>query len=275
MTDPIPFAHRKLVYQLPGMDEIQVERDQTYKSVDGVELKFDIYRPPDANPGSSLPTVVFVHGEGPTEIIESSKDWGQYKGWGRLIAVSGMIAITFNRRSSHFFSRSTEPAADVEDLLDHIFDPVRTIGIDPQRLAIWTCSGGAPFGMRAVLKREVRCLAVYYGRMSLEPIREGIEGDVSQTLLDEYSPVRHLSSMPPERVPPLFVAKAELDNLVGVNESIDEAIEVARARNLPLTLAEHSLGEHGMDVLNDDDRMRSIISQTVEFFRSQLDVEPS
>ena len=275
MSDPIPFAQRKLVYQVPGMDEIQVERDLTYKSVDGVELKFDINRPPDADPASSLPAVVFVHGEGPPEIIEDSKDWGQYRGWGRLIVVSGMIAVTFNRRSSHFFSRSSEPASDVEDLLDHIFNPVHKLGIDPQRLAIWTCSGGAPFGMRAGLRREVRCLAAYYGRMSLEPIREGIEGDVRQTLLDEYSLVKHLSSMPPERVPPLFVAKAELDDLVGVNESIDEAIDVARARNLPVTLAEHPHGVHGMDVLNDDDRMRAIISQTVEFFRSHLDVEPS
>ena len=275
MSDPTPFSQLKVVYRLPGMDEIRVEKDQTYKSIDDLELRFDIYRPPSSGLSIDLPAVVFVHGEGPPEVIEDSKDWGQYDGWGRLIALSGMIAVTFNRRSSHFFSRLSEPAADVEDLLDHVLDPNHTLGIDPHRVAIWTCSGGAPFGMRAGLKREVRCIAAYYGRMSLEPIREGIEGEVSQSLLDRYSSVMHLGSISPERVPPILIAKAELDDLVGVNESIDEAIEVSRARNLSVTVSNHALGEHGMDVRNDDDRMRDIIAETLVFFRRHLGLEAS
>ena len=273
MSDPTPFPERNIVYRLPGMEEVWVERDQIYKSVDEVELKFDVYRPPHSDPTSNLPAVVFVHGEGPPEVIANSKDWGQYNGWGRLIASSGMIAVTFNRRSSHFFSHLSESAADVEDMLDHIIDSTHELRIDPQRLAIWTCSGGAPFGIRAGLKREVQCMAVYYGRMSLEPIRDGIEEEVSQSLLDEYSPVVHLGSMSPERAPPIFMAKAELDDLVGVNESIDEATELALARNLPMTVANHPLGEHGMDVRNDDDRMREIIAETLVFFRRHLGLE--
>ena len=275
MRDPTPFSQLKVVYRLPGMDEIRVEKDRTYKSIDDVELMFDIYRPPNSDLQSNLPAVVFVHGEGPPEVIKNSKDWGQYDGWGRLIALSGMIAVTFNRRSSHFFSRLSEPAADVEDLLDHVLHPKHKLGIDPHRVAIWTCSGGAPFGMRAGLKREVRCIAAYYGRMSLEPIREGIEGEVSQSLLDQYSSVMHLGSISPERVPPILIAKAELDDLVGVNESIDEAIEVSRARNLSVTVTNHALGEHGMDVRNDDDRMRDIIAETLVFFRRHLGLEAS
>ncbi len=273
MSNPKPFAERNIVFQLPGMDEIRVEKDQTYKSVDGVALKFDVYRPLHSSSASHLPAVVFVHGEGPPEVIENSKDWGQYNGWGRLIALSGMIAVTFNRRSSHFFSRLTEPAADVEDLLDYVLDPTHKLGIDPERVAIWTCSGGAPFGMRAGLERGVRCIATYYSRMSLKPIRDGIEGEMSDVLLDEFSPVWHLRSMPPGSVPPIFIAKAELDDLVGVNESIDEAIEVAHARDLPVTVAKHALGEHGMDVRNDDDQMREIIAETLRFFRRHLGLD--
>ncbi len=44
---------------------------------------------------------------------------------------------------------------------------------------------------------------------------------------------------------------------------------------LPVTLAEHPLGEHGMDVRNDDDRMRDIITETLEFFRRHLGLETS
>jgi len=182
------------------MDEIKVVKDRPYKRVDDRELNFDVYRPPQSDLSDRLPVVVYVHGEGPPEVIENFKDWGQYDGWGRLIAA-------------------------------------------------------------------------YYGRMSLKPIREGIEGEVSEGLLDEFSSVVHLRSMPTESVPPIFIAKAELDDLVGVNESIDEAIEVARARNIPVTVANHPLGEHGMDVRNDDDRMREIIDETLQFFRRHLGLE--
>jgi len=255
------------------MDDIEVVKDRPYKRVDDRELKFDVYRPPQSDLSHRLPVVVFVHGEGPPEVIENSKDWEQYEGWGRLIAASGMMAVTFNRRSSHFFSRLSDPVTDVDDLLDHVLDPSHKLGADPEQLAIWTCSGGVPFGMRAGLEREARCIAAYYGRMSLYPIRDGIEGEVSEGLLDEFSSVAHLSSMPSGRVPPIFIAKAELDDLVGVNESIDETIEVARARDLPVTVANHPLGEHGMDVRSDDERMRAIIADTLLFFRSHLGLE--
>lgn len=255
------------------MDEIELVENRPYKRIDDRELRFDVYRPPQSDSSGNLPVVVFVHGEGPPEAIENSKDWGQYDGWGRIIAASGMMAVTFNRRSSHFFSRLSDSAADVDDLLDHVLDPLQKLGADSEQLAIWTCSGGAPFGIRAGLERGVRCIAAYYGRMSLKPIQDGIAGEMSDGLLNEFSPVVHLSSMSPESVPPIFIAKAELDDLVGVNESIDEAIEVANTRDLPVTVAKHAFGEHGMDVRNDDDRMREIIAETLRFFRRHLGLE--
>ena len=111
MGDPTPFAERKIVYQLPGMDDVEVEKDRPYKTIDGIELKFDLYRPPQSDPSSDLPVVIFVHGEGPPEVIEKSKDWGQYDGWGRLTALSGIVAVTFNHRSSHFFHGFRNPQA--------------------------------------------------------------------------------------------------------------------------------------------------------------------
>lgn len=255
------------------MDDVEVEKDRPYKSIDGIELRFDLYRPPQSEPSHDLPAVVFVHGEGPPEVIKNSKDWGQYDGWGRLTALSGIVAVTFNRRSSHFFSRLSEPASDVDDLLDLVFDPSTQLGINPQRVGIWVCSGGTPFGMRAGLKRPVQCIACYYGRLSLAPIRAEIEGGVSDEDFKEYSAAARLGAMPTENVPPIFLAKAEMDDLPGVNESIDEAIDVAHARKLPVTVATHAQGLHGMDVRNDDDRTRQIIAETLAFFRHHLSVE--
>ena len=82
------------------MDEIELVENRPYKRIDDRELRFDVYRSPQSDSSGNLPVVVFVHGEGPPEVIENSKDWGQYDGWGRIIAASGMMAVTFNRRSS-------------------------------------------------------------------------------------------------------------------------------------------------------------------------------
>ena len=272
MGESTPFAERKIVYQLPGMEDVAVEKDRPYKTIDGIELSFDLYRPRQSDPSNDLPAVVFVHGEGPPEVIKNSKDWGQYDGWGRLTALSGMMAVIFNRRSSHFFSRLSEPASDVDDLLDLVFDSSDHLGIDPQRVGIWVCSGGTPFGMRAGLQRPVKCIACYYGRLSLSPIREEIEGGLSDVAFEEYSAAARLGTMRIEQIPPMFIVKAELDDLRGVNESIEEALNVARVRNLPVTVASHAQGVHGMDVRNDDDRTREIIDLTLAFFRRHLGV---
>ena len=66
MADPPPFVKLKIVYELPGMDEVQVIRDRPYKSVDGLDLKYDVYL--SLGTDQPLPTVVFVHGEGPPEV---------------------------------------------------------------------------------------------------------------------------------------------------------------------------------------------------------------
>ncbi len=38
---------RRMVYQIPGMDAIQVRAGITYKTVEDGDLKLDVYLPPD------------------------------------------------------------------------------------------------------------------------------------------------------------------------------------------------------------------------------------
>lgn len=51
-----------VVYELPGMGDVDVLAGRTYKTVAGAPLLLDVYRP---RRGGQPPVVVFVHGDGP------------------------------------------------------------------------------------------------------------------------------------------------------------------------------------------------------------------
>ena len=59
-------SNMPVVYSLPGMEEVSVQKDIPYKVADGAELHTTIYAPKDRQSGSRLPAVLFIHGEGPT-----------------------------------------------------------------------------------------------------------------------------------------------------------------------------------------------------------------
>ena len=84
----------------------------------------------------------------------------------------------------------------------------------------------------------------------------------------EFSPVRHLAAAG-EQTPPLFVARAGRDN-PWLNASIDRFVQEALARNAPLELMTHPAGQHGFDILDDDDRSREIITRTLDFLKGRL-----
>src|SRR5438105_3404189 len=159
------FKSKPVVYAIAGMEQAIVQRDITYKTVDDNELKLDVYYPPDYDAETHLPAVIFVHGDGPPEFLKDAKDWGQYVSWGQLVAASGLIGITFNHRSTEMLTRLYEAASDVDDLIDFVRDDSKMLGVDANRLAIWTCSAGGPIGLRSALRdnsQYVRCIVSYF-----------------------------------------------------------------------------------------------------------------
>jgi dienelactone hydrolase len=79
----------------------------------------------------------------------------------------------------------------------------------------------------------------------------------------------HLRQGDPTKIAPLFVAKAGLDRPF-LRESIDEFVQIASERNIPITFMNHPGGEHGFDLLNDDARSREIIKATLAFLHEHL-----
>ena len=170
--------------------------------------------------------VVLVHGDGPPEILAGAKDWGVFQSLGRIVAAAGLAAVTFTHGSSMGLTRLRDAAEDVDALIDHVRGEHADLSIDPDRLALWVFSMGPPVGLhRALLEPApfLRCLAVYYGMMSLLPLRADTPPEVSDEELAEFSPLE-LFRRSSGGLPPTLIARAGLEERPWLNPTIDDFV---------------------------------------------------
>ena len=264
-------ARRRLVYQIPGMEQVPVRKDITFKTVDGLALKMDVYYPQEMEQGAMRSAVILVSGELPPEFIERGKDTGIYISYGQLIAASGFVAVTFNHRSLEGYTKLYEVGSDVDDLVSYVRENSQSLGIDADALCIWAFSSGPLYGLRTAMRGAppyIRCIVSYYGGMSILNKNYFSYTPEEESMMQEFSPVHYLREIS-EGIAPLFVVKSGIDQ-PALNESIDEFVQEASTRNIPITFMNHPAGLHGFDILNDDARSREIIRMTVEFVKGHL-----
>lgn len=269
-----------LVYSRPDMREVTRLTNITYKTLDdGTELKMDVYYP-DAYDGQALlPAVLFVHGDAAPEFLSTAKDWACYIGWGELIASAGLVAVTFNHRSTEMLRKVYESAADVDDLIHYVRDHSHDLGINPEYLGIWTCSAGSYRGLRAALRGSpayMRCAVSYYGVVDLQVFFTGSDNaeesadeqpQLSEETFKEFAAKTYLRQE--ASIPPLLIVRAGLDD-PDLKAGIDELIQVAMQRNLDVNFMNHATGHHAFDVADDNERSREIIRATLDFFTTHL-----
>ena len=140
-----PFAS-SVVLRVPGTETVDVTRDRPWGRAGRL---FDLYRPPDA-PGP-LPAVVLVTGfadPGFRAVAGCAfKDTAPFSSWARLLAASGLAAITYS---------NADPAADAPAVLAYLRDHADELGIDAGRFGLWACSGHAQRAGRAQPHAESR-----------------------------------------------------------------------------------------------------------------------
>ena len=213
-----------VVYRVPGMDEISVRKDLRYAGDDHPLTLMDVYEA-----GRGAPMVVLIHGSAPIET--RPKDWGVFQSWGRLLAASGLTAVTFNHRLT---------LKDVRNAIHFVHTNAASWGADGERIALAVWSGGGPL-LEIEMPPFVRCVVAFYA------------------ILDcPVCPV------------PMFIARAGRDTIAGVNESIDAFVKKAIQENAALTLMNHPEGEHGFDNQNDSERSREIIRCSIDFMKAHL-----
>lgn len=257
-------------YELPGMANARIIRDLAYALDGDRRLGLDIYQPSGLAPGDALPAVIFVHGDAPPERLAGIKNHPQYEMWGRLVAASGMVAVVFEHRSSHGFSRVGAVLDDVRAALALIRERAGEFGIDRARLGIWSCSAGGYLGILAALEPDadyLRCAACYYGILDLELFIERAGGRPDGELA-RYNPLHLLGS---ERAAtlPLQIVRAGRDYPV-FNAAAESFIRAALEHNLNLELINYAAGEHAFDGTDHSATTGWIIQRTLDFLAHHL-----
>ena len=257
-----------VVYSVPGMSRVSVKSDLRYTSAGGPHLLMDVYALPRLRRGERRPAVLFIHGSVPPG--SPAKDMGVFRSWGRLAAATGMVGVTFTHRLGYPKPLLNESAADVEAAVAYVRANADSLGVDKDRLCLAAYSGGGPLLSAAMRDRPpyVRCLVAFYAFLDVQQSEPHRAHEAAETL-KTFSPITHLGT-DAGRIAPIFVARAGLDEIPTMNDSIDRFVREAVRQNAPLTVYNHPRGVHGFDNQTDDARSREIVRAALDFMRTHL-----
>lgn len=84
------------------------------------------------------------------------KEMASLRSWSQLIASTGIVAVTYE---------CEEPVTDLFDVISNLKESADEIGVDQNRIALWSCSGNAPTALGAIaeLSTDLRCAVLCYG----------------------------------------------------------------------------------------------------------------
>ena len=262
-------VNRPVVYRIPAMDQAKVKRDIVYKKNASADfLRMDLYVPPDAN--GLIPVVILIHGGVYSDVPLNPKDWGFYESWGRLIAASGMAAVTFNQRLGFPDPNLEQASQDVEDLIGFIRAHSNDWGLDRDRICLAAYSAGGP--MLSMAMRDappyIRCLVAFYPFLDIQ--QSALHRKfLSAQQLKEFSPITYLDHGA-AKLPPIFVARAGKDQIPDLEPGLDRFVAEAVRSNIALEFVNHPFGVHGFDNQNDDARSREVVRAAIEFIQTHL-----
>lgn len=221
---------------VPGMDRVMVD-NVPYK--EGSTM--DVYYPPDFDPALPVPAVIFVIGVLDSAAPTPFKEMGQYISWGQLVAASGLIGVTYEVRF--------DPHVDTQDAITYVWENGPELGINPDRLCLWSCSAHSAMALRILTdstseyRDSLACGVFYYGDM-----------------------------MTPNPLPsdvPLFVVEAGQDS-AGMNFRMGRFVEEAEEAGAEIEFVTYPDGIHGFEVEQDTDETRDIVKRTLEFLKAHL-----
>jgi hypothetical protein len=118
----------------------------------------------DSSVTAQPPAVIFVTGfsdAGAQRMLGCRfKEMGSYVSWAELVAASGMVAVTYANQ---------QPDADVRAVLTHLRQDAAPLGLDENRIGVWSCSGNVPTAL-SVLTGDAghrpTCAVLCYGTRS-------------------------------------------------------------------------------------------------------------
>ena len=265
-TQQEQISKKRTVYSIAGMEAVQVRRDVEYRSASTGALTMDVYYPPAAKSATPAPAVVFVTGftdAGAQRLLGCRfKDMGTYISWAQLVAASGLAGVVYT---------NTDPVADARAVIEYVRQNAVSLGMDANRIGVWSCSGNVPNALALLMASSpgyLKCAALCYGyTLDLDSMTH--VADMSKQFGFTNPPAgKSVADLPREI--PLLVARAGQDRTPGLNDALDRFVTHALARNLPITVVNYPEGPHAFDVFHDAERSREVIKQILAFLQLHL-----
>lgn len=255
-----------VVLSVPGMAEVQVERDLRYTAEPDPLLSLDVYRP-NVTDQRPRPVVLFVHGG--TDARGRTKDWGLYQSWGRLVAASGFVGVTFTHRLGFSRPGLADASKDLADALAFVRTNASRFGMDPERICIAAFSAGGPLLADYLVNSQqgLKCLVAWYPLMDIRQSKNHLGNEPAEALT-RFSNLARIDG--PGRKTPLLLIRAGRDEVPSLLDSIDRFVAGALRSNYPLTLLNHPEAPHGFENQLNDQRTREIILSMLAFLQHHL-----
>lgn len=266
-----------------------VERDVTYGTAGGADLKMDVYYPKSAT--GSLPVVMYVHGGGWTG---GDKQDGAGAAAIPSLQDAGFLVVSINYRLAPDF-RFPAQIEDVKCAVRYLRGNATKYSLDPERIGAWGGSaGGHLVSLLGVMDDDdglggsggypdessrVQAVVDMFGPSDLTREFEGgatgkalgprVFGtsDSESEILKISSPVTYVSGDDP----PFLILHGDSDKLVPPAQS-QELYDILKAADVPTTLvmvknAGHAFMPQGGEISPSRQEINSIV---VEFFKREL-----
>ena len=251
-----------VVLKLPRMDEVTVQQNVEFFRDSKGTLVMDVYYPPEFRRTGVRPgVVVLVTGHADPVIAAAVgcqlKDTAGYVSWGKLIAASGLVAVTYS---------NSEPARDSVAVLNHLEQNAEVLGVDANKIGLWSCSANVPNALSLLMSNRagILCAAFLYGFMLDLNGRTFVADAARHSGFAAPNADKSVQDFPPDI--PLLIVRAGADQIPGINQTIDDFSADALAHNLPVTLVNHPNAPHSFDILDSGELTKQIIRDTLAFF---------
>src|SRR5438067_1837008 len=181
-----------VVLKMPGTDKVKAVQNLKYTKSDDPNVLMDVYVPPDLSENEKRPVVIFLHGGGKADY--TPKDWGVYTSWGRLIAASGFVGVTFTHRLEYPTASLEKAAVDVLDAVKYVRVNADKYHVDKDRVCLIAYSAGGPLLTLATRRHAIRALSGrllrLYGHPAIGLPKDREAGDGEIFFSDYLSPNR-------------------------------------------------------------------------------------
>ncbi len=265
MSDDVtrhPMTALAVVHRVPGMAAVTVRRNIEYARSRSGALTLDLYEPAGIA-SKHRPTVVFVTGFSDSGFAMRlgcrQKEMASYDSWARLVAASGIVAMTYENQ---------EPAVDVRQLFSFIRQKADALNIDTAALGVWSCSGNTPNALSVVIDEPLACAVLCYGFL--------LDLDGSSAIADaqkQWGFANPASGKSVRDIPgdlPILVIRAGKDETLHLNEMIDRFAAHALAANLAISISNHPSLPHAFDLRDGSEASHDAIRGILAFLRLHL-----